>query len=152
MHVFLPFSDPAAILAPPTSTTTNESATVQLTCEVEGKPEPTVTWLKDGAEVNTSDSDISSTHPAGLSNGRSLSKLTIRNAHRSDQGSYRCRASNGIGDIANSSPAILTVNCKYLLLSLVPLGLCWALWLRTNDREKTQSWRAACRVDALFVD
>ena len=112
------FSDSADILSSPSSTTTNESATVVLSCEVEGKPKPIVTWFKDGVAVNTSDSRISATHLG--SDGRSESNLTIVNAHRSDSGSYHCRASNGIGAIANSSPAILTVNCKYMRLLLAP--------------------------------
>ena len=112
------FSDPADIVSSPRSTITNQSATVVLSCEVEGKPEPNVTWFKDGVEVNTSDSRISATHR--WSDGRSESNLTIVNAHRSDKGSYHCRALNDIGAVANSSAAILTVNCKYMRLSLAP--------------------------------
>ena len=95
------------------SITRNESDSVELTCQVEGQPKPTVTWFKDGAEVNTSDARIEISHPD--SNGSStVSTLTIPDAVRSDQGSYHCRASNRIGASLNSSSANVTVNCKYL--------------------------------------
>ena len=153
----MPFSDPAAILVSPSSTTVNESATVQLTCEVEGKPKPTVTWFKDGVEVNTSVPEISSTHPG--SDGRSVSTLTIQKGVRSDQGSYHCGASNGIGASVDSSSAIVTVNCKYLLLSLV----CWvgALWIgavvwtavAASERRRANAKLARCvEGGCAFVD
>ncbi|KAK3749885.1 hypothetical protein QZH41_008265, partial [Actinostola sp. cb2023] len=92
-------------IAPPQ----NESNTVTLTCEVEGKPKPTVTWLKNGVQVGSSDSRLTKTHP--WSYGRSVATLTINNANRSDEGVYTCHASNGIGAnvISSSSSANLIV-------------------------------------------
>ncbi|KAK3749889.1 hypothetical protein QZH41_008268, partial [Actinostola sp. cb2023] len=114
---------PPVVLVPPSLTTTNESITAILTCEVEGKPKPTVTWLKNGVEVGSSDSRITKTHP--WSYGRSVATLTINNANRSDEGVYTCHASNGIGAnvTSSSSSANLIVNCEYFMF--IRIGDLW---------------------------
>ena len=73
-----------------------------LLCESDGVPVPTVTWLKIGGVSNFS-------YPSGQ-------RLIIRNVNRTEAGTYRCTASNGIGKTALD---VMHVNvfCKFTKLS-----------------------------------
>ena len=116
--------DPPSIRVSPRHTTTNESNTVTLKCEVGGKPRPTVKWLKNGFPVDTNVSRITSTTIPGSQEHLDVS-LVIQNVSRFDEGVYTCHASNGIGENASSTGANLTVQCKYsfCLSDYVVLGL-----------------------------
>ncbi|XP_067940287.1 hemicentin-1-like [Watersipora subatra] len=59
-------------------------------CPVKGKPEPNITWYKDGVELG-----IASNPYVGLVNARR--RLIIANASLSDTAIYTCRASNVAG-------------------------------------------------------
>ena len=77
-------------------------------CQIEGKPKPTVTWLKDGAEVNsTGDSRITA------SNNLDTWTLNITQLNRTDEGNYTCQANNSLEN-KTSATVQLTVNCKSL--------------------------------------
>lgn len=75
-----------------------------LLCESDGVPAPTVTWSKIGGVSNFS-------YP-------SAQRLIIRNVNRTEAGTYRCMASNGIG-----KPALhvmhVNVFCKFTNLSYI---------------------------------
>ena len=62
-----------------------------------------------GVDIN--DSRISLTQLASADE-QLLATLTIRSAYEADEGLYKCRVSNGIGQDVTSSAAYLTVNCK----------------------------------------
>ena len=77
-----------------------EGHNTSLTCNVSGKPEPTITWTKQGSGVV-------------LSNTSSWDVLNVsRHDATDDIIQYQCKASNGVG-----TPAAATVNvtvyCKY---------------------------------------
>ena len=104
----LSFTDPPKFLKQPSRETKSEGQRVSLECQIEGKPKPTVTWLKDGAEVNsTGDSRITA------SNNLDTWTLNITKLNRTDEGNYTCHASNPL-DNKTSTTAQLTVNCKSL--------------------------------------
>ncbi|KOB77775.1 Lacunin, partial [Operophtera brumata] len=67
----------------PASTSISAGAELSLPCDVDGYPEPRVTWTKDGAQLAPTDRMwITDT------------RLTIPRATISDSGEYRCHASN----------------------------------------------------------
>ena len=104
----LSFTDPPKFLKQPSRETKSEGQRVSLECQIEGKPKPTVTWLKDGAEVNsTGDSRITA------SNNLDTWTLNITQLNRTDEGNYTCQANNSL-DNKTSTTAQLTVNCKSL--------------------------------------
>ncbi|XP_044180195.1 fibroblast growth factor receptor 3-like isoform X2 [Acropora millepora] len=71
---------------------------IRLTCTADGEPEPTITWTKLSA--NGSDSDV-------LFTGEQFILLS----NRTNDGTYRCNASNGIGNYVNHTVSV-TVNFK----------------------------------------
>lgn len=81
-----------------------EGTDMTLLCESDGFPAPTVTWSKIGGVSNFS-------YPSGQ-------RLIIRNINRTEAGTYRCTASNGIG-----KPALhvmhVNVFCKFTTLSYI---------------------------------
>ena len=102
------FTDPPKFLKESSGDTKSEGQSVSLECQVEGKPKLTVTWLKDGAEVNsTGDSRITA------SNNLDTWTLNITQLNRTDEGNYTCYASNSLEN-QTSTTAQLTVNCKSL--------------------------------------
>ena len=78
------------------SQTASLTSTTQFTCNVVSNPTATVTWAFNGAPLTNSDKyTISST------------SLIISNLQMSDDGYYRCQASNSFG--TNQTIAKLTV-------------------------------------------
>ena len=73
----------------------------ELHCSVEASPSPSISWLKDGYQINNDNNfyQISST-----SNSRDFiqSTLRIKRVSNRDFGYYRCRAINKLGDRQNS--------------------------------------------------
>ncbi|XP_055020737.1 hemicentin-1 [Boleophthalmus pectinirostris] len=67
----------------------NES--IQLECEVQGNPTPTVQWLKDGEVINSSPNYSLSISPDGRI-------LTLDGADTADSGKYTCVATNSAGE------------------------------------------------------
>ena len=76
-----------------------------LTCTADGVPAPNITWTEVFA--NGSDSDVLVTDE----------QFTLLSSRTSD-GTYRCKASNGIGSDVNQTVNV-TVNCEYCFLYLL---------------------------------
>ena len=76
-----------------------EGDDMHLECESDGRPPPTVTWLKRDGQNTIA-------YPSG-------EQLTIRNANRTETGVYTCSASNGIGKYATATRTV-DVHCKYV--------------------------------------
>ena len=72
-------------------------------CRATGHPSPTLSWIKNKTTINQNSKNIVLSQ-----NNQSL---TIRNAKRSDAGTYVCRATNNITSVDAS--ANLDVHCKY---------------------------------------
>ena len=72
---------------------------INLTCTADGVPAPNITWTKVFA--NGSDSDVLVTD-----------EQFILPSNRTSDGTYRCKASNGIGSDVNHTVNVV-VNCEY---------------------------------------
>ncbi|CAH3163864.1 unnamed protein product, partial [Pocillopora meandrina] len=78
-----------------------EGTDVSLSCFVDGKPTPTVSWTVNGSPLNTSRNSRVS-----LSNLNE--QLTIMSLDRTDSGEYQCVANNSLGNVS-SNPSALRV-------------------------------------------
>ena len=67
-----------------------------------GRPEPVMSWLKDGVELKLDASRLKLSEPGDL---------TISQVRKADGGRYRCVAKNAIGE-QRSPEAVLTVKGK----------------------------------------
>ena len=90
----------------PSGQVVNISNTITISCEINGIPNPTITWLKDNQTV---DSSKYTTTSIGMSE---LSNLTLVNVTISDGGKYQCKGENAAG-IIYTSEADLIIHCKY---------------------------------------
>ena len=77
---------------------------MNVSCILEGKPSPVVTWFKDGVKLVT-DNRIK------VFNVSSTWYLTIENLRRGDGGLYTCEATNYVGSVT-SIHGTLDVYCK----------------------------------------
>jgi hypothetical protein len=82
-----------------------EKDNVTFTCVVDGKPSPTIQWLKNSAKLNM-------TGHSRLNVSSNGTVLSITGVDREDKGSYSCNATNKVDSVVSSS-AQLIVNCKY---------------------------------------
>ncbi len=78
---------------------------MNLSCNADGNPEPTISWTRNGSPIDTSDN-------SGISFSDDNKQLTITNVNRTDSGEYRCVANNKLGN-DTSSAATLDIQCKY---------------------------------------
>lgn len=88
--------------------------TYRVICEASGVPEPTVLWIKDGADVNTL---------GGKRISNRAGKLKIKDVVTSDSGEYVCRADDGQGNIEEKVLVLQVqdgklLNLVYLLLQV----------------------------------
>ena len=102
--------DQAGIRDGPSNVTAKVKNTVQFHCNVTGYPNPTVTWLLNGAEINTtSRSELKEEGKYRHSWDRSAHVLTIADVQYVQDGNrYSCRAVNAYG-AAESNSAFLLV-------------------------------------------
>ena len=101
---FLFIPDPPKIFKPPVSQIKNETQDINVSCILEGKPRPVVTWFKDGVKLVTD-------NRMTFVNVNSTWYLTIVNLRRGDGGLYTCEATNYVGT-EMSRPGTLDVYCK----------------------------------------
>ena len=73
-----------------------EGSSVNITCSATGKPEPEVSWIRNGQTK---------------SSGRSTAYLNFNQIKRTDDGLYICIANNSAG--TKSHKEILVVRCEY---------------------------------------
>ena len=74
---------------------------IQLNCVADGEPKPNITWTK----VFDNGTDSETLFPS--------ENFELPN-NRSSAGTYRCTASNGIGNDVNHT-ATVVVNCEYFI-------------------------------------
>ena len=97
------FTDPASLITRvPYQVVLEGGPPISLTCTADGEPAPNITWTK--VFGNGSDSDV-------LFTGDQF----ILPSNRFIDGTYRCKASNGIGSDVNLTVTVV-VNCEYCLL------------------------------------
>ncbi|XP_069468649.1 vascular endothelial growth factor receptor kdr-like isoform X2 [Ambystoma mexicanum] len=71
----------------------NSSSTLHLECRVDGRPAPTITWLKDGYRMK----------PASGISLLTNNSLIIDRVKKEDEGMYECKASNEMGQVSTSA-------------------------------------------------
>ena len=97
------FADPPSLIARALDQVALEGdPAIHLTCTADGEPAPNITWTQVFA--NGTDSHVLSTDEQFL-----LPNI------RTNDGTYRCKASNGIGSGVNHT-VIVVVNCEYCFL------------------------------------
>ena len=79
--------EPPTFLVTPTSKAVLVGGEVTLECSANGLPQPSLTWLKDGRQLEMSHLD---TRYSKTGQG----SLTIRRVELGDEGGYQCRAEN----------------------------------------------------------
>lgn len=110
----------------------NEGDAVDLYCEATATPAPTLTWLKDGRELTSTD------HVAVI--GR---RIQLRSLRRSDAGIYLCTFKNVVGSVSHVMK--LVVHGKYTLHLFVLTEL-HILLMNLHPNNSGNS-----RLDNLFV-
>ena len=106
--LFVLLLGPAVIveLIPP-ALSTLRGVTASFTCNAEGFPLPSFTWVK---QTGLGESDISvSNVNVQINSHNGSSQLIVKNASTADSGYYTCKASNYVSDTART---FLGVVCK----------------------------------------
>lgn len=106
-------TDILTVVIPKDQYTFEVGSVATLECRVTGTPSATsVYWTKSHAGGASETIDMTNTSKYSGSSVTSPS-LVISNAQSSDDGSYRCWATNDVGT-AQSSPTVLTISgCEY---------------------------------------
>ncbi|XP_073845114.1 roundabout guidance receptor 1 [Musca autumnalis] len=86
------------IIEHPTDLVVKKNEPATLNCKVEGKPEPTIEWFKDGEPVNTNDKK---SHRVLFKDGALFFYRTVQGKKEQDSGVYWCVAKNHIGKVAS---------------------------------------------------
>ena len=89
--------------------TTNETQSVNFTCEATGKPVPNVSWYFNGIMINVSDnSNKYMIISKSLNITTTENTLTVYNVTSSDVGTYSCSTTNVLGN--DSTSGLLQLN------------------------------------------
>ncbi len=98
-----------SIIAGPSNQSVDEGTDVTISCEIDGSPEPSVSWFYSDDILPMQNTSSVLITQSGL-----FSQLRITNVNISDQGVYRCVATSYIGTV--SQEAELQVKSKYRVL------------------------------------
>ncbi|EDW74310.1 uncharacterized protein Dwil_GK21847 [Drosophila willistoni] len=93
------------IIEHPTDLVVKKNEPATLNCKVEGKPEPTIEWFKDGEPVNTNEKK---SHRVQFKDGALFFYRTMQGKKEQDGGEYWCVAKNRVGQ-ATSRHASLQI-------------------------------------------
>ena len=102
----------------PSKVSVNFGAPISIECLASGRPLPSLSWYKDGAELNTS-GPISITRNA-VNSTHIDSVLTVSSVTYDDEAVYTCTATNILpnGMVTHSVNITLKVLCKCKLKSM----------------------------------
>ncbi|XP_033251435.1 protein sax-3-like isoform X3 [Drosophila miranda] len=82
------------IIEHPTDLVVKKNEPATLNCKVEGKPEPTIEWFKDGEPVSTNEKK---SHRVQFKDGALFFYRTMQSKKEQDGGEYWCVAKNRVG-------------------------------------------------------
>jgi hypothetical protein len=131
---------PEFTIQPNGTTEVVESENVTFTCVVDGKPSPTIQWLKNNAKLN-----VTGHSRLNISSGGTV--LSITGVVRGDKGNYSCNATNKVDSVVSSS-AQLVVNCKYNEMNCL-LPVCAAL---VENTSRTSSSFIVHKMSICFIN
>ena len=94
-----------SIISGPSSQSVDERTDITFSCEVDGSPDPSVSWFQNDDILPMQNTSSVLITQSGL-----FSQLRITNVNTSDQGVYRCVATSYIGTA--SQKAVLQVKSK----------------------------------------
>ena len=110
--------------------TVNETDTVTFECSATGIPSSTITWLRNGMELNaTTDSRVTIGNPVEMdftraNDGETVSMVTrtlnLINTTDGDSGMYTCMASNDADPGVDTVDFELIVQSKLILMVTIP--------------------------------
>ncbi|KAK6627495.1 hypothetical protein RUM44_009973 [Polyplax serrata] len=119
----------------------DQGADVELEGVIEGFPPPSITWTKNGADVEPEENKIE------MSYERNRATLKIFSADVKDAGKYCCSASNSVGNASSTSDLVIKkigfppVLGKRLQAQVVPRGERARLEIEvTGSPEPTVTW------------
>lgn len=78
---------------------------INLSCNITGNPEPSISWVKDGFSINNN---------TRISISKNNERLTITNVSRTDSGEYQCVAKNRVGHYTSNSKVDVYCKCRRL--------------------------------------
>ncbi|CAD5231988.1 unnamed protein product [Bursaphelenchus xylophilus] len=85
------------------NSTIEKGRELSLVCKASGKPQPTITWFKDGLKI------IANHRLVQYTDRRGVVRLNIINVNDGDAGEYSCEAENGYGrDFTHCSVKVVT--------------------------------------------
>ena len=103
--------------------------TVELQCQGQGSPTPTITWLKNDLNINFAN------NPRFFQ--KSTGSLQISRSQKSDSGKYTCVATNSLGSKrANATLRVLSFHVK-LCIPIIP----WKCLLYTATPFLIPYWK-----------
>ena len=97
------FSDPASFTNVSNDTSLLEGKDLQLFCDASGMPPPNITWVR----ISASGSESNALHWG--------TTWDFKNISRTEAGTYRCTASNGVGSSV-SHVFQVNVECEYMYI------------------------------------
>ncbi|XP_014680490.1 PREDICTED: neogenin-like, partial [Priapulus caudatus] len=80
----------------PRDTVESESSDIEIVCDIYGRPEPTITWFKNGETIGANDYFKIS-----------LKSLRIKGLVKNDEGVYQCFGQNAAGNVQASAQLIV---------------------------------------------
>lgn len=109
---------PVLVSASPSLLMVGEGDAVEIACEAEGVPAPTVVWTKDGAQLIPTDGGGGGGDRVLVSRNR----VDLRSIARSDAGLYACRWQNAAGSVTHHVKLVIRGKpSNNLTLTMLPL-------------------------------
>ncbi|XP_068627251.1 protogenin A-like [Battus philenor] len=137
-------TEPVSITLPPKSKEVLRASTVRFNCTATGRPEPVISWYKDGQPLTLTGRINSRTSADG-----SREELVISGVTTDDAGVYQCFAHSGFGDVSSWATAWGALNVTGAWAAAPEALRC----LPAGARRVALRWRpAAAKVVAYTVN
>lgn len=101
-----------SIISGPSNQSVDERTDIVFSCQVDGSPEPSVSWFQNNDNVPLQNTSSVLITQSGL-----FSQLSISDVNISDKGVYRCVATSNIGTA--SQEAQLEVKSKFSYVKVI---------------------------------
>ena len=105
-----------SIISGPSNQSVDERTNVVFSCEVDGSPEPSVSWFQNDDNVPLQNTSSVLITQSGL-----FSQLSITNVNISDKGMYRCVATSNIGTGSQDAQLVVKSKFSYMYVGVINL-------------------------------